>query len=131
AEKLKADWAIDQLTSPPPATPPGTPPGHPAKAGNLKGSVDGDGNFTAENGQPQGGAIVATVDTGGKKSSGFARVRVMPKMPWSFDFEKSVANKPPLTWLNAGGKFKVIELPDKNKVLVKTLDMDLYHAART
>jgi len=68
---------------------------------------------------------------GGKKVSGFARVRVMPKLPWSFDFEASMANKPPLTWVNAGGKFKVVELADKNKVLVKTLDMDLYHAART
>ena len=48
-----------------------------------------------------------------------------------FDFESSPAGKPPLTWLNAGGKFAVVELPDKNKALVKTLNLDLYHAART
>ena len=56
---------------------------------------------------------------------------VMPNLPWSFDFESSPVGKPPLTWLNAGGKFAVMELPDKNKVLVKTLNLDLYHAART
>jgi outer membrane protein assembly factor BamB len=135
AEGVQADWSIDPLNIPPPPAAPGTPPPaappQPTKAGNLKGAVDANGQFTAENGPPQGGAITATITTGGKKLSGFARVRVMPKLPWSFDFETAMVNKPPLTWLNAGGKFKVIELPDKNKVLVKTLDMDLYHAART
>jgi hypothetical protein len=94
----------------------------------LKGKVDSNGEYTAENGPPQGGAVVASV-SGGK--SGFARVRVMPNLPWSYDFEKAMVGKPPLTWLNAGGKFKVMEMEDKNKVLVKTLDLDLYHAART
>jgi hypothetical protein len=93
--------------------------------------VDGNGQYTAENGPPQGGAVVATVTAGDRKLTGVGRVRVMPNLPWSFDFEKSPVNKPPLTWVNAGGKFKVIEMPDKNKALVKTLDLDLYHAART
>jgi hypothetical protein len=99
----------------------------------LKWKVDQNGEFTSENGPPQGGAIVATVDAGGKKASGQARVRVMPDLPWKFDFESAPVGKPPLTWLNAGGKFAVMEEPGKsgNKVLVKTLNLDLYHAART
>ncbi|HYE21646.1 MAG TPA: PQQ-binding-like beta-propeller repeat protein [Tepidisphaeraceae bacterium] len=138
AENVKAEWAIDQLVIPPPPARPGTPP--PAappqvvKAGNLKGKVEG-GEFTSENGPPQGGAVVATVDAGGTKVTGKARVRVVPALPWKFDFEAAPTDKPPLTWLNAGGKFKVIEQPGEdgkpNKVLVKTLDIDLYHAART
>jgi hypothetical protein len=138
AENVKAEWAIGPVMIPPPPAPAGSPP--PAippqatPAGNLKGKVTADGEFTAENGPPQGGAITATV--AGAKAPGFARVRVMPSLPWSFDFEKAVENKPPLTWLNAGGKFKVVEIDDKsthakNKVLLKTLDLDLYQIART
>ncbi len=135
----KGEWAIGPVMIPPPPLPAGTPPpatpAEPTKAGNLKGAVSA-GEFSSENGPPQGGAIVASVDAGGKKVTGFARVRVMPKLPWSFDFEAAMVGKPPLTWLNAGGKFKVMEIDDKatnakNKVLVKTLDLDLYHGART
>lgn len=134
-DKVKADWAIGPVMIPPPPMAPGSPPPavapQPTPVGNLKGKVDADGQYVAENGPPQGGAIIATVDSNGTKISGFTRVRVMPNLPWSFDFEKSPVGKPPLTWLNAGGKFSVKELPDKNKVLVKTLNLDLYHAART
>jgi outer membrane protein assembly factor BamB len=134
-DHVKADWSIGKVMIPPPPQAPGTPPPaappQPTPAGNLKGNVDGDGQYTAENGPPQGGAIVASVDVGGKKLTGMARVRVMPNLPWSFDFESALVGKPPLTWLNAGGKFAVMEMKDKNKVLVKTLNLDLYHAART
>jgi outer membrane protein assembly factor BamB len=135
ADHVKAEWAIGKVMIPPPPTPPGKPapatPPQPTPAGNLKGQVDDGGTYEAENGPPQGGAVVATVDAGGEKKTGFTRVRVMPNLPWSFDFENSPVGKPPLTWLNAGGKFAVTEMPDHNKVLVKTLNLDLYHAART
>jgi outer membrane protein assembly factor BamB len=132
ADHVKAEWAIGKVMIPPPPSAPAaaTPP-KPTPAGNLKGKVDNSGTYEAENGPPQGGAIVATIDAGGAKKTGFARVRVMPNLPWSFDFENSPVGKPPLTWLNAGGKFAVKELPDHNKVLVKTLNLDLFHAART
>jgi hypothetical protein len=55
----------------------------------------------------------------------------MPEPPYTIDFEKAVADKPPLTWVNAGGKFAVRQMPDGNKVLVKLLNLDLYHLART
>lgn len=130
AENVKADWSIGPVMIPPPplaaGSPPPATPAQPTPAGNLKGKVE-DGLFTAENGPPQGGAVVASV--GGK--TGFARVRVMPDLPWKLDFEQALANKPPLTWVNAGGKFRIVELPDKTKALMKSLDIDLYHAART
>lgn len=135
SDNARADWSIGPVMIPPPPAPPGTPPPpappKPTPVGNLKGKVDASGQYAAENGPPQGGAIVATLDAAGKKLTGFARVRVMPDLPWGYDFEKAIVGKPPLTWLNAGGKFAVVELPDKNKALVKTLNLDLYHAART
>jgi outer membrane protein assembly factor BamB len=100
----------------------------PVKIGNLTGEIGADGAFTAAApaGQHQGGAVVATI---GDKA-GYARVRVLPKLPWTFDFEKAPVDKPPLTWLGAGGKFAVREL-EGNKVLTKLTDIDLYARART
>jgi outer membrane protein assembly factor BamB len=113
----------------PAAAAPAAAPDQPApqKIGNLQGEVAPDGTFTAPQGQQlQGGAVVATV---GDKS-GQARVRVLPKLPWTFDFEKAPVDKPPLTWVGAGGKFAVRDL-EGNKVLTKLTDIDLYARART
>ena len=93
ADHVKADWAIGPVMIPPPpgsghaaaATP---PPSRPRPESEGQGRCR-RANTTAENGPPQGGAIVATVDAGGKKMTGFTRVRVMPNLPWSFDFESS------------------------------------------
>ncbi len=127
-EEAAAEWAIGQLTIPvPPTAPAGA---EPAKAGNLKGTVAG-GKYTAEAGPMQAGAVLATVKSGEKAVSGFARVRVVPQLPIKIDFEGVPTGKPPLMWIGAGGKFQVRALPDKNQVLVKTLDLDLYHIART
>ena len=124
----KVEWSIDQLTLPPlPGTPPGTAP---IKAGNLKGKVDAQGVFAPEPGPPQAGAVVATIDVGGKPLQGIARVRVVPVLPWSYDFKTAPQGKPPLTWIGAGGKFAVGTAGDIT-ALVKTGDFDLYHAART
>lgn len=131
-------WSVGQLTLPtPPTTAPATQPAVPIKVGNLLGNVTipapgpaaAEVTFTAEKGPVQAGAITATA--GG--IAGFARIRVLPDLPWFYDFEKSPLGKPPLTWIGAGGKFAVKELPDEggNKVLWKLGDFDLYHAART
>jgi hypothetical protein len=130
----KAEFAIGPLEIPaPPTAPPGTPPG---RAGNLKGSVDSSGTYASEAGLPQAGGVqagvvTATVKAGGKELKALARVRVLPPAGMAIDFEASPAEKPPLAWTNAGGKFRVRELPGEGKVLVKTLDLDLYHLART
>lgn len=101
-------------------------PQQPAKVGNLKGSVDAEGNYTAEAGPHQGGGVFAKVG----ELAGHARVRVLPPLPWTFDFEAARVGSPPLTWLGAGGKFAVRE-KDGGKVLTKLLDLDLYYRART
>lgn len=56
--------------------------------------------------------------------TGKARVRVIPPLPWSFDFENTVisadkkAGTPPPTWVGMSGRHVVREV-DGNKVMVK------------
>ena len=112
-----------------PATPPA--PAAPVKVGNLEGTVDPNGVFTADNKgrTPQGGGVIAHVG----KLEGVGRVRVFPPLPWKADFEKAVVGKPPLTWIGAGMKFAVREEPGNpsNKVLTKLTDIPLFARART
>jgi outer membrane protein assembly factor BamB len=161
-ERTAESWAVGQLTvppmpprpkallrpvslsvagvTPPPAPEPAAatqpttqpaPPAQPTKIGNLKGEVDADGVFTAAGGPIQGGAVIATV---GKLTSE-GRVRVFPPLPWKIDFENAPIGKPPLTWIGAGMKFAVREMPGptgpKNKLLVKLTDIPLFARART
>ena len=111
-------------------TAPSAQPAGPIKAGNLKGELTEKGQFTAAPGPLQGGAVV--LNSG--PVTGFARVRVFPPLPWKFDFEQNLVGKPPLTWIGAGMKFAVSELPENgkpNKVLKKLTDIPLYARART
>jgi outer membrane protein assembly factor BamB len=105
------------------------PAAAPTKAGNLMGEVAPDGTFKGQAGPHQAGAVEAKVGD----AVGQARVRVFPPLPWKFDFDKAPLAKPPLTWLGAGGKYAVVEDPDKkeNHVLQKLMDIDLYYRART
>ena len=85
---------------------------------------------TSEGHAVQGGGVFATADG----LSGFARIRVFPPLPWKYDFEKAILNKPPLTWIGAGMKFAVHDLPENgkpNKVLTKLTDIPLFARART
>jgi outer membrane protein assembly factor BamB len=80
---------------------------------NLKGTI-ANGRFTADAGAPaHGGAVKATIGT----LSGASRIRVVPDLPWTYDFE-SGGETPPAHWVNATGKFAVRDL-EGNKVLVK------------
>jgi outer membrane protein assembly factor BamB len=115
----------------PVAPPAPAPPAAPVKVGNLEGTVDDTGTFSAENKGhiPQGGGVIAHVG----KLEGVGRVRVFPPLPWKADFEKAVVGKPPLTWIGAGMKFAVREEPGnpQNKLLVKLTDIPLFARART
>jgi hypothetical protein len=158
--EIKGDWTVGQLTIPPPpvrvpeirkpndpqalaaamAKPPAPTPSAsgaripattqpalpPGPIGNLKGELSAEGTFTAVDVGHQAGGVYATV--GGVK--GFARVRVMPPLPWKFDFEQARVNAPPFTWVGAGGKFSVQD-QSGNKVLTKLTDIPLYARART
>jgi outer membrane protein assembly factor BamB len=91
----------------------------------LRGGLR-SGRFTAASDPTaQAGLVKATV--GG--ISGAARVRVIPPLPWSENFESLPGNAVPPQWVNATGKFVVREM-DGNKVLVKLADNPFTKRAR-
>jgi outer membrane protein assembly factor BamB len=82
----------------------------------VGGTVDG-GGYTAP---PQGGEagyVKATV--GGL--TGQARVRIIPALPWTYDFDAWTGEAPPRHWLNTTNKLFVREL-EGSKVLVRVPD---------
>lgn len=79
--------------------------------GGPIGSIDADGDFTAAAGGPMAGSVSGSFDG----VEGSARVRVIPPLPWSWDFD-AMESVPPF-WVSALGKF-VIE----DGTLVKTND---------
>ena len=100
-------------------------PGPPAwSVENLQGTIK-DGRFTADAGTtPQAGLVKAAIGT----QVGASRIRVIPDLPWSFDFEDG-RDVPPPQWANATGKFAVRDL-DGSKVLVKLAENDFAFAKR-
>jgi outer membrane protein assembly factor BamB len=91
----------------------------------LKGTIE-NGRFTADKAAgPQAGTVKAAVGS----VSGAARLRVIPDLPWTFDFESSGETPPPY-WMNATGKFAVRAM-DGNKVLVKLAENPFAFAKRT
>jgi outer membrane protein assembly factor BamB len=91
-------------------------PAPPAAGWTLQGLAGqvSNGAFTPEAGRPQAGKVVAKA--GALEAT--ARVRVIPPLPWSYDFEAVEAGKTPPWWIGAGLKFPVKEL-DGGKVLSK------------
>jgi outer membrane protein assembly factor BamB len=91
---------------------------------NLKGTV-ANGKFTAESGPAaQAGLVKAAIGS----LTGAARIRVIPDLPWTFDFENAGEAAPP-QWVNATGKFAIRDL-DGSKVLVKLAENDFAFAKR-
>ena len=72
----------------------------------------------------QAGMVKATVGA----IVGAARIRVIPDLPWTFDFEDG-REVPPPHWVNATGKFAVRDL-DGSKVLVKLAENPFAFAKR-
>jgi outer membrane protein assembly factor BamB len=91
---------------------------------NLKGTI-GTGTFTAD---AKGGAQAGLVKAAVGPLTGTARIRVIPDLPWTFDFEDGSA-VPPAHWVNATGKFAVRDL-DGSKVLVKLAENPFAFAKR-
>jgi hypothetical protein len=114
------------------AAPPPPRPTGPTLVGNLQGTVDSSGQYTApqiSSHNIEGGGVIAHAG----KLEGVARVRVFPPLPWKMTFENAPIGKPPLTWIGAGMKFAVREEPGnpQNKVLKKLTDIPLFARART
>ncbi len=92
---------------------------------NLKGTVTA-GKFTPDAAAgAQAGTVKATIGS----VSGAARIRVIPNLPWTFDFENA-GEAPPAHWINATGKFAVRAL-EGNNVLVKLAENPFAFAKRT
>jgi outer membrane protein assembly factor BamB len=91
----------------------------------LKGTIE-KGRFTPE---ASAGAQAGTVKAAVGSLSGASRIRVIPDLPWTFDFENS-GETPPAHWINATGKFAVRAV-DGNKVLVKLAVNPFAFAKRT
>ena len=88
-----ATWALDQL-----------------------GGTIADGVYTAP-AQSEGGYIKATVGA----LTGQACVRVVPPLPWTYDFDTWTGEAPPKHWNNTVGKVFVREL-EGNKGLIRVPD---------
>ena len=91
----------------------------------LKGEVKA-ASFTPEpDAGPQAGVVKATVGA----LSTTARVRVIPPLPWSFDFEGGSGEAPPPYWINSTGKFYVRE-HGGSRALMKRNDIPLTKRGR-
>ena len=92
---------------------------------NLKGTI-ANGKFTADAAAgAQAGMVKATIGA----INATSRVRVIPDLPWTFDFENAGEVAPP-HWVDATGKFAVRDL-EGNKVLVKLAENPFAFAKRT
>lgn len=91
----------------------------------LKGTVK-NGTFTPD---PAAGAQAGTVKAAVGSVTGASRIRVIPELPWTIDFEDAGAVPPP-HWVNATGKFAVRDL-EGSKVLVKLSENPFAFAKRT
>ncbi len=80
----------------------------------LTGTLQ-DGTFTPDK---SAGAHAGTVTVQSGNIKTMARVRVIPSLPWSEDFEAIELEKIPTHWIGATGKFFVRE-KDGNKILIK------------
>jgi hypothetical protein len=105
----------------------GTPANATWTVENVKGTV-ANGKFTAD-AAPAASAGVVKAAVGGV--TGVARIRVVPDIPWTFDFE-NVGEVPPPSWVDATGKFAVRDVEKNgNKVLVKLAENPFAFAKRT
>ena len=94
-------------------------------ADNVKFSIDGPGNINSNGEFTVGadGAHQATIVTASVgELTGQARVRIVPPLPWHFDFEDidivEGKGEPPISWVGARYRHVVRE-KDGNKAMVK------------
>ncbi len=81
----------------------------------LTGSLE-NSTFTPDK---SAGAHAGTVTAKSGEMNATSRIRVIPSLPWSEDFESVKLEKIPTHWIGATNKFFVREI-DGRKVLVKT-----------
>jgi outer membrane protein assembly factor BamB len=117
--------AAVQWSLPTPPIPMGAAAGPPP----LKGMIQGNGSGAAivlEKMPAQQGYVEAKF--GNLVAKG--RVRVVPQIPYSQDFEKIPEGAPPSGWVNTAGKFLTKKMPDGNMVLSKVNTIGAIPVAR-
>jgi outer membrane protein assembly factor BamB len=93
----------------------------------LGGTVGADGTYVAPAGDAaEAGVVKATLGA----LAGTARVRVIPPLPWSFDFESYTGEAPPRHWIHATGRFTVRDLGG-SKGLFRAADSSVARRVRT
>ena len=92
----------------------------------MKGAVTPDGKYTAPPADAQAGLVKAMVGT----LSGASRVRVLPGLPISENFEALPKGPPPKHWINTTGKYEVRDV-DGKKYLAKLADNAATKRARS
>ncbi len=101
-------------------------PGDPSwEIAGLAGTVE-NGSLRIP-GNAKEGAGTVTANSGGLSAA--ARFRVVPPLPWSWDFEARDAGVP-AQWVNATGKYAVRDLESGERVLVKRADNPFLRRAR-
>jgi outer membrane protein assembly factor BamB len=99
-EEVKVDWELASPLPPEGITPP--PPVGPPLKGELSEKSGKMTTFTAAAVPPgQGGRVLAKLGS----LTGWARVRVAPKLPYKADFSKLPEKAAPAGWVNTQGKF--------------------------
>lgn len=95
----------------------------------LRGEVQGGKFNSGSEGVAQAGTVKATIG----QVTGAARVRIIPPLPWSENFDQiAVGNTAPAHWINARGvgRYEVREM-DGNKILVKKSDNQTFKRIRS
>jgi outer membrane protein assembly factor BamB len=93
---------------------------------NVKGTIGPDGAYvSASENVAQAGSVKATVNG----IAGIARLRVIPPLPWSENFESTSVKAVPPHWINASGKFEVRQ-EEGNRTLAKLADNPFTKRAR-
>lgn len=115
-KEVKAEFSLAPMPVPPPL-PKGPPPPPGPMPPPLKGTISSDGKLTVDDKLTgQFGLVVAKADG----LSGAARVRVVPRLPYTQDFSKIPDNRTPAGWVNTQGKFVTVTLKDGTKAMKKT-----------
>jgi len=92
----------------------------------LKGTAQTNQFTAAADAGIQTGNVKATVDG----VTGIARVRVIPTLPLTENFDTTAVDKIPNYWISAGNKYSVREV-EGNKVLVKNPNPQAFKRARS
>jgi outer membrane protein assembly factor BamB len=104
-------------------TVPPVPKGQKQAPPALDAVIHQDMNFIAVNPKKPSQQAYLDIKTADGKITGRSRVRVVPQIPYTQDFEKVPVGAAPAGWVNAQGKYKVVEeMGTNNKVLFKVND---------